>query len=428
MRLFNSVFCLLSFIIDLRKDDGDLVMVINLVRHGSRTPVSYLPELEPYFHRYNTGALTYNGWRQQILVGKYMRNKYITNSYKKGKTLVDPSKASSQFLIFSSPYARTIDTSCAFTLGLLPDHNFNLVNYYTGPYANQDVPPIKDLRLDNPTFNMILPDKFRDVLFHGRKCRFKGPGFEDKDVGELLDREEKRILYVYLKEQFPITFLNMTYENMNESMVKSMHSAIKCANFNFENDVFPADAKTIEVLNKFLIRFYYDKKLKNDNITKMISSQFFDHVLSLMEHKIKGVEKPLDFYNLTTYNYTDLRLVTYSGHDINLIGFLKNIVNEQTLESYKKDPNKYVSFLAPDFASSIELLLFKYDDGYHVKILYNGRESIQSLRSVPGFGEINYIPKKGIPYPQFKKLFESRIYPNYDECDFKKSMTFDEDR
>src|SRR5690349_18219912 len=98
-----------------------VVMIVNLFRHGARTPTKMRPEFKKYFRDTQTGKLTVNGFRQMTILGKVLREKYINSKNPHLKDFFDLNKINEQFVLVSSPYVRAIESGLGYVLGLFPE-------------------------------------------------------------------------------------------------------------------------------------------------------------------------------------------------------------------------------------------------------------------------------------------------------------------
>jgi len=425
MKLLIGFFCLFSLFYDLSKFDGEVLMVVILNRHGARTPLHKFPETDIFFPEYEKGVLTYNGWRQQILLGKYIKSKYLVNKQKiRGEPYISVDNPSKQFLIISSPLLRTVESAMAYSLGLFPDHSYNMID--SGQVQTDsfnEVPPIKIpsnnfLLQDLSSFNILISDKRRDILFHGKKCKIHIDKAEDKDDAELINEAEKGIVFRYLQNKFPESMRGISLDDLSNTQIKYFNSAIVCVNFNFEDDLFKMSKDVQDAFSKFIVNYYYLKKLKNSNVTRIMSSQFFDEIVKMFDFKLeKDINKKLYFFDNTQVNYDDLKLIVFSGHDSNILASLKNLIREDFLVSLLKNTQDSVDFLIPKFSSSIEFHLVKRANRLFVRVIYDGVNISDRIQ----FGKNNEIE-----YDNFKNLLISKIYPGYENCDYKPA-NLDED-
>jgi hypothetical protein len=48
-----NVICLLFLVLNFIKNEEDVIMIVNFLRHGSRTPGKMFPEIKNLFHKMN---------------------------------------------------------------------------------------------------------------------------------------------------------------------------------------------------------------------------------------------------------------------------------------------------------------------------------------------------------------------------------------
>ena len=420
MKIFLPLFYLLSFILDINTTKGRLVMVINLIRHGARTPIGNWHLFEKYLPTLSKGQITTNGWRQEILLGKYMRQKYILNHNNyEFKDFINLDNLHEEFLLIASPAQRTIDSAIGYSLGLFPDHIFSITDSNYENYKNDDIPPIHGYASYNPHYNFIIGNKQSDTLFTPKKCVFPshidlGPDYIENKTS-ILNETEKTIVQSFFKSVFP----NVTiFDNKNnEKVFKSTYTSIRALNYQFKEEIIIVPKNIQQILNRLKIFGTYKKKLKNDNFLKLLNSEFLDHLINAFDVRIENIGNKMTKKDFTIKNITlnNLKFISFMGHDSNLIALIKNLLDEDLLEEFiknHKDQPEIYNFLMPIFGSMIEFQLIEYSGEFFVKLLMNGLPSFSKLRN-----NISYDNAKGIPYTKFKSLIESRIFVHYRQCD-----------
>ncbi len=175
-----------------------------------------------------------------------------------------------------------------------------------------------------------------------------------------------------------------------------------------------------------LINFQQSNEISTTSFTKISASPFFDHIVNFFDHKIFNDDLEnnfINFWDLKQLNYTNLKIVTYSGHDYNFIGIFKNLLHPKTLEIYLNNVEKYRDFVIFPFASNMDFHLIKNnkDGKFYVRIFVNGKEILEKVRSgtLDENGnemEIDYNLKTGLEYKTFRTILSSRIFEKYDEC------------
>jgi len=178
-------------------------MIVELNRHGARTPNHEFIELEEIFPDYQKGVLTLNGWKEQYLLGKNVRHKYLSSNKHglRSEPYLNITNPLKQYLIISSPLPRALESALAFSSGLFPDYSCKII--YQGGVTennkNNEISPIKNHNkktILNGThyFNLMVTDIKRDILFHGKNANFLKRNQKKKKF--LLLRKMKKIFYM----------------------------------------------------------------------------------------------------------------------------------------------------------------------------------------------------------------------------------------
>jgi hypothetical protein len=419
------IICLLEVKIPEEQNNYKTLLVINLLRHGARTPNKIIPEFEQYFKEKKTGKLTQQGFRQMVLLGKATRNHYIDNKQNLD-SLLDINKIHDQFVLFSSPYPRAIESGVAYLTGLFPEYDFEFINKRTNDIDQTLLPPsvvgIGDhagQRLSNNMVRFIIEDDERDVLFHSRRCKFPEHIYkkDTKDKNYVyLTMEERDLVYNHFKQILPITFKDLQFTHFTDKLARSLFSGLQSVNFHNSN-VFHLPDNIKAILQKLFVKYLFLTRTTNETITKITSTPFLQHLLNLFEHKVFQIDDKLDFHELSNFHYTDLRLVTYSGHDYNFIGLIKNLLDLDTIHHYIDNLEMYRKLLIIPYASSIEFHLIQNQRGYYfIKIYLNGEEVFEKLRSHEDGAHVMYNKEYGIPYSTFRKIIKSRIFIDIEHC------------
>lgn len=428
---FFGIFSILSILLNLNKIPvPETKMVINIFRHGARTPKHYIEEIEPIFNKYPLGSLTDNGWRMQFLLGKYLKQRLPINFIKGPK----------DFLLICSYKERTINSGISFASGLV-NYMFKITQIsnfdkFIGSSVSKGksknfsfaeiifpsdkdslmyketfkFPPIKKFIDNLKKFQLMVVSREQDILFHGRNCKFS------KSINYMLGRdrnklffsditfEEHKIIYDYLKIEFPLTFRNIKdFKIMTHYDIKNYYLIIKSLELEKPGFVSKMPAEVENSFYKVIYDYYYKKAISSEDQAKVTSSMFFDHLIYFFDKKISGITEENDF-----------KIVSYSGHDYNILGIINNLYGRDYLDKLEKYSNK--DFLFSSYSSSFEFHLIKKDfDEYFVRIFYNGKE--------PNHKFINknlvYYDRLGVKYLEFKKMIKKQIFPDFRKCFIK---------
>lgn len=156
--LLFGVFLSPIFSAVLKKDTSDVVLLVQMTRHGARAPLNPVRN-DPWIQETGKGELTPVGQRQLFQLGKNVRLEY--------PTLFTNSLRDEEYFVRSTDYNRTISSAQSFLQGL-----FSKDGQYQGlsiPFKNDDLrvtPPFKKLSFDPSTisFNSSLPFRLRPVV------------------------------------------------------------------------------------------------------------------------------------------------------------------------------------------------------------------------------------------------------------------------
>jgi hypothetical protein len=391
--------------------DG-IKMLVNYIRHGSRTPGKIYPEVKHLFDKMDEKKLTLPGFKQMLILGKFQRSKLKQAYY---KNLLDIDKIPEQVLIFSSPSTRAVESSVAYSLGLLPEYIYKL--HYLDKLAgnNNDIkPPILDnYELNIPSFNIIIEDEKEDILFHAHKrCNNILNPTKVKPEFNYLTPEDRKELYEYLSLLFPRTLHSP--DIFHDKLARSIYSTIRCINKNYSRHSYNLPEDLENKLSKLFNYYNFFYKHENEEVARLAASAFFEHLLLLFEHRINntGLDNVI---HLKSLQYNDLRYVTYSGHDGNLIAIMRTLVSDDKLKQYFDEYEKYKNLINLCFGSNIEFHLVEKNSEYYVRILINEQELLQGLYSHDK--QIPYKLEEGIRYSDFKIFVKERIIENYNKCD-----------
>lgn len=444
-RIFG-IFSLIALLLDLNeKKHPETQIVINIFRHGARTPKHYVSEVEKIFKKYPAGSLTDNGWRMQFLLGRYLRRRLPPNFISKP----------SEFLLISSYKERAINSGISFASGLI-NEMFQMINFdrligkqhcgvckqlsFTENINNDLVrqniiyrekfkyPPIKNIRNNFSDylnkFQFMIVSHHKDMLFHARSCKFKKKYNyslgkpRSKHYFSDITFEEHNTIFNFLKSKFNQTLSNITdSKEISHLDIKNYYLILRSLDFEKPGFIQAIDQETEEAFYKVIFDYYYKKAISSSDQARVVSSMFFDHLIYFFDSKIGFTAKNKHFHH-----YNNYKVVSYSGHDYNILGLINNLYGREFLFSLDKSKNK--GFLFSSYSSSVEFHLIKTSpDEFYVRIYYNGHEPYYPLASFfddkGALVKPVYYRNLGIQYKTFKKMLKSLIFPNYDKCHIK---------
>ena len=433
-----------------------LVKVIEITRHGARTPIYKLPKSIDYLQN-ELAQLTVIGYNQQMQLGQWKRYRYIDNKDPDYHVFLSKIFNPLELKIISSRYQRTQFSALANISGLYPGILFKIKTSSNNKFIRDFVhPPFRfnyHLKANNYA-NLIVMDSKNDKIFKARNCilnaknvlslfkrkenliEFKNlndineddiiENFIEEDYineneinriqtkyfvhheKEILTFDEKKLLKQILEPAFP-EFFKKKVEDLRMKSIVKVADFLNFFNFAYNNKYSPFyERHKIEtILRKISLR-YVKANLREDDELKMLTTHLFLAILGeyeeLMKYKYKFNRNVLDGINKYTL---------YSGHDRNIQDALLNILDPKYINDLYMLSNTDKSsfdFLRVPFSSFLIFELHYYEDDheFYIKILYNGEEIIENLRKVDN-NVILYVKKKGFPYSKIKQMFVSRI-------------------
>lgn len=132
--LYKKKFAILLLIFSCTNTFANekLILAIDLIRHGDRTPLQQIPK-SPYSWQEGLGALTEEGRKQEIQLGIQLRKKYIDQDH-----LLSAKYDSNSMYVRSTSVPRAIDSAKAFLSAFYPD-DYSKIPIHTIPKENDDV-------------------------------------------------------------------------------------------------------------------------------------------------------------------------------------------------------------------------------------------------------------------------------------------------
>ena len=410
MHSFHSFF-LFFFLFSL--SSSRLLNVIQLNRHGARTPTNYKNgPLSKYF-----GAnmkLTPNGFRQHQILGQFIHEKYITKLH-----FLSEIYKKSQFNIYTTETQRTIFSAEGFISGLYPgsivrlkydNRELDIITNDTVPFLFNFIPG----NVQRSEIELKVIDMKKDVMFHPFNCKLKGVKLKSamKDGTQLIfDITEGEI-----KESIGeiANFLNVT---LNESVaikakekMSELQKLFFVYSYHFNKQWENLSPKAKILMRKMVLNKWYSTRTKETKFLKLGVSGIFDKILSIFE----SAKKKTSFLKKDSSIFT-----VYSTHDTTLVNILSNLIDTEILKKQvlkALNDDKIFNFLVPPFASSIIFELHSDDskeNEFYVKIYYNGELLEKNIKGVKD----SEIKEGKIPYNKFLKLFKNSIDYDYKKLD-----------
>lgn len=399
---------------------SELVQVIQLARHGARTPNSF--EYLPNQYTEKSGELTALGAVQQYFLGQEIRKRYVEDL-----KFLSEKYNSSQVIIKSSWKNRTIRSAYAFTSGLYPqDEGTWLENPYADEFPLEHLLPLKS-RQKTVTRQDItrikLNDEFakavvniisvnNDLHFHaikGENCPNAEKlvkGVKKSNRNDDIEKHLKLTLYPQLvsKVNKHIGFNLLDVEAMTLKAAKSVLDSYRCNTFH-GLDHPDVDEHTLKILKKSRYSYVYKLMLADDLVRSISSSRLLGEFLGYIQAADKKQSDAPKY-------------VFYSAHDTNLEILMSVFLDESHIdegEHYNIIP--FASMMS--FELHKEQMLVENVNGpelqevKYVKILFNDEPQY-----------IKWCADYKCPLNQFYKILDRYIMPSLEDfCSLGRVIT-----
>lgn len=163
MRLISQMILFILIFLPAYAQAADkLIFAADLIRHGDRTPISFMPAYKDFWKE-GSGQLTARGMQQEYVLGAKLRNRYITEAH-----LLPENYRHDTIYVRSTDVERTLMSAEAFLMGLYPEG--------TGPHTRDTGSP-------------GLPEAYQPIPIH------TAPVQMDNVILGNVDTETKRYLY-----------------------------------------------------------------------------------------------------------------------------------------------------------------------------------------------------------------------------------------
>ena len=392
--------------------------VVELIRHGARAPLISFNDIHKnlYFGTRRT-QLTINGCRQHLLLGRWIRRRYIECENDK---LLSRDINPKEVNIISSPLQRTIFSAASHILGVYPKAIIKLNYHGNEEFRNDDIPPIFDYKLDKRDgmeININVVDNEKDSVFRPNLCRRKGSNkllkndFVDKVKFFKIDPKDIKESIEDINKHYGEFFEHSHFNKKNYYTVKTLTILLKVLRpYKYHSRLkFHLKPKTQQTITKAILNRLYGYRINESIPKKLLAS----HLILLIS----------DFLRNRYQNKISDKLLVLSGHDSNIINLLVNILDKEYLS--KKIINSVTSlddrnFLIPPLASSLlfELIQVKGNDKLWIRIVYNGENITEGFAlEVKKLGKYDLLD-----YNDFNQLLKSRIHDEFENMNCSKTI------
>lgn len=321
---FWVLFAFLLIVSTLAAEEK-LIFAVSLIRHGDRAPYEKLDSrVIKYEWPEGIGELTPEGMRQEYLLGKELRKRYV-----KEYELLPPGFRTNSMYVLSTSSNRTLMSAQSLLAGLYPDG--------TGPKLRNGVRALPNLHQPIPV--MTIPRKVKNII---------NPEHEDPErVQQLI------VKYAFIQPEWVKTnrelaadfkrwsrILGVEIKDLNDFLVPADH--VYCMSLHgvpLPKELTKNDLdKIIHLKMKACAIRFVPKELAHH-----MASGFLRTLSSDLQAVVDGKQK---------YRY-----ILYSGHDDSILGLMSAL--DEPLENN------------PPYGSHIEFELYRDGTDYFVKTFYN---------------------------------------------------------
>jgi len=362
--------------------------------------------------------LTFNGFRQHVLLGRWLRRRYV---YGDGDNLFSEISKPNEVKVYSSPRQRTIFSATAHIMGIFPK-SFPKIIFHGDSFKNDDTPPISNYHMNNLDGNEIkieVIDYKQDFLFNPFSCKYEGSKvtlrkmIRSKPVfllnehqisnacSDILDKYSfilKNRRSFHNEKQYLDFQKNYEKKHFTKNFLKRLAGFIrpfKYHHINYEKLV----PKNFNTVKKFILNKWYEIRITDSKELRTTVSDFFERIIKFFDEKIAKIASE--------------KMIIFSGHDNNIVDILSNLMNpDALLKMIQRAPNNLEDyfFLVPRLASSLLFELHKEKKEYFINIVYNGK----CYNTLEFREKVRVDPKnKKLFYEDFKSLLKTRIEKDY---------------
>jgi hypothetical protein len=374
-----------------------LIGVMELNRHGARTPSEYTELSNDLFYKSNYNHLTLNGYNQEHYLGIFIKDRYTTQNPLLSKTFIPE-----EHMFISSPVTRTIFSATSFIQGMYPEVIVNPIWENNPTLRKNDLPPFKNTNMNFTKADLIILDKDDDKLFHAAKCKLSGEEIKSKlpkTVVVNITEEDIKLAIDDIKKNIPELFTQHSEaEIYTFAFLEKMCGFVFPVTHHYES-IYPLKNETFAILRKAQISKMYSRRIKETELSRIIISPFYDRVKRIVDMFLIPDNK--------------LKFVLFSGHDSNLMDIWVSLFDNNYLRSRLTIDDENYFFIMPKFASSLVLELHSLGGNLKsekfVRVVFNGEVLTEGFKAELSFDR----ELKAIPYGKFIKFITNTIDSTY---------------
>jgi len=346
--------------------NAKLIQVLQITRHGARTPTAF--EFKPNQYPHILGELTSLGKIQQYHLGQEMRQRYV-NKYK----FISPDFDPSEVVVKSSGKPRVVESALSFINGLYPQterKGMTIENSYLHDSLIDKILPhserhntIDDLSMKNISIDLEWAEKVlhvipmeKDMFFHadqGKNCPLvnsKLKALKTSEKIQNLERIFKQGVYPQIVDVInsELNIERLSIDSLDIITAKRVLDNHRCNTFhNVESPSF--NQTTLKLLEELRHTHIYEILYKDHSVKSVAVSKLLEDFQNYIHKRLHHNEGP--------------KYVVYSAHDHNIEALFSILLEESLLEDRK--------YFMVEFASTLTIELHSDNDSYYLKFLYN---------------------------------------------------------
>lgn len=364
-----------------------LVAVIELCRHGARTPTHFIKPWDNYtIWPEGPGQLIPEGMRQHYLIGTELRNRYMFQTQLLLQTYFQP-----EIYVFSSDYNRTLMSAESQIQGLYPEGSGPLLR--SKQMETVATPPIdiSDLSALNESLGMsALPNMTQLIPIHSdeeiRQYALDSSGtcqyYEDMINYKQQPSDALNAIFAEYNDVIQTIMQQMNY---TEAQAQKSQSSIldSLTSYNFKYNSFPLGFNQSfynrGILLKNRLKNFYN--FEPDIMARYAGTSVLNLILQNLLNVMNG--------NITQ------KFFLYSAHDTTIMCALSFLLLNHTVN--------------PPFASVMIFELHEYNQDYYVNVIYN--DDLQNISSCGGYN---------CSIADFQRFVQIRSIPDYfNTCNYQ---------
>ncbi|CAD8084805.1 unnamed protein product [Paramecium sonneborni] len=358
---------ILIFILSLYQvlSQDKLLAVQAIWRHGARNPYYCNFKCDLNVPKGDAALLTPTGMRQQYVLGKWLRQRYIIDF-----PLLSPTFNENEIYIESSDVNRTLQSAYCNLQGMYPEGP--IVPHFEGENASLLLPPNEGATVPKDIKDYALPNKISLIPIHTKQksmdyaiaisCPNGANMTADNKKTDLYKQvnDASSQLYKDFNEQLKLT----GEEQVNDFVILSNYRDTFICN-KYNGDEMPnLTSETLKQIDDVANLAFSLEKFQTPLQVKLYSTPYFKQVLDHFDSFLNGTSH-FKYYGSSSHDSTLLALL--SGLNLTSAQCQADIYLKKNV-THKNCITQYV-----EFASNIIFELYNNSiTGPYVKVLYNG--------------------------------------------------------